>query len=69
MEKTMTKKRGRGRPRIMKNTKRIIIQIENNDLKTIQHLVKNQISVAQFFRYAADHVLANPDIILGKTEK
>ena len=64
METTM-KKRGRGRPRIMKNTKRIIIQVDASELKMIQGLVKNHISVSQFFRHAADHALANPHIILG----
>jgi len=65
METKTMKKRGRGRPRIMKNTKRIIIQVDASELKTIQMLIKNQISVSQFFRNAADHAIANPHIILG----
>ena len=60
------KKRGRGRPRIMENTRRIIIQVADSELKTIQKMVRNKISVSQFFRYAAEYALNNPDIINGK---
>lgn len=60
-----TAKRGRGRPRIMAKTRRIIIQLDDSELKSIQSLVKNHISVSQFFRDAADYALANPTIVLN----
>lgn len=71
MQKTAvaTKKRGRGRPRVMANCRRIIIQVEEKELQNIQSLVKNQISVSQFFRDAADFALANPTVVFNSIKK
>lgn len=53
-----TKQIGPGRPRLMAKTRRIIIQIDDTQLKTIQRVVKtNNMSVSQFIRTAAEHYL------------
>ena len=52
------KKKGKGRPRIMKDTVRIIIQLDASDYDKIKKAVANKKSVAQFFREAAVKHLA-----------
>lgn len=64
--KNTTVKRGPGRPRLMAKTRRIIIQVNDTELKLIQGATRNNnISVSQFMRKAADHALANPYIVFG----
>ena len=52
------KKKGKGRPRIMKDTVRVIIQLDASDYDKIKKVVANKKSIAQFFREAATLVLA-----------
>jgi hypothetical protein len=51
----MSNKKSRGRPRIMKNTKRIIVQLEQDDYESLQSVLYctrdgSNISVSEFFR-------------------
>jgi hypothetical protein len=57
--KTM-KRKGPGRPRLMSKTRRIIIQIDDAQLKEIQQIRRDKnISVSQFLRTAAEYYLTN----------
>lgn len=57
--KTM-KRKGPGRPRLMANTKRIIVQIDDAQLKAIQEIRRDKnISVSQFLRTAAEYYLTH----------
>lgn len=46
-----------GRPRLMKKTVRVIVQMESSTYERIKKIVKGEKSIAQFFRDAADAAL------------
>lgn len=46
----------RGRPKIMENSKRILIQVDVAQWETIKRLTGEDMSVAHFFRTAAQYV-------------
>lgn len=58
-------KRKPGRPKLLNASHRTIIQVEEMQLKQIRKLLNNKMSVSNFFRIAAEHVLDNPTILSG----
>lgn len=54
-----------GRPKVLDYSKRTIIQVDDAQLDAIR-AIKGTMSMSQFFRIAAQHMLDNPHIISGK---
>jgi len=50
-------KKTRGRPKLMKNCVRVIIQLEASEYAKIKKAIKEDKSVAQFFRESAAMML------------
>jgi len=50
-------KKTRGRPKIMKKSVRVIIQLESTEYAKIKKAIKEEKSVAQFFRESANLML------------
>lgn len=58
------KQKSRGRPKLMQNRIRVIIQLDECDYDQIKKAIHNKKSVAQFFRDAATLMLnTNSNII------
>ena len=53
----------RGRPKTVHYSRRTIIQIDDDTMKEIKGLIKDEMSISEFFRRTAEFVLDNPQII------
>lgn len=53
----------RGRPKTVFYSRRTLIQINDNTMLEVKALIKNKMSIAEFFRHVAQYALDNPDII------
>jgi hypothetical protein len=55
-----------GRPAFLKGVKRVIVQIEDTQVKAIKEITEQKdISVSHFFRVAAQDLLDNPQKLGG----